>query len=343
MRNCQLQSGAHVMIARILTLLGAIFAVTGCSSSGQWPSSMQAPLSTSASASTTVNRALTELTQQGRSITADYKIGPQDALQITLYNIPAAEVGVTPRTTDVLVSQNGNISLPLLGDIRVAGLTVAAAEQELRLRYVKYLHEPEVGIAVKEYRSQRVSVIGAVNQPGVVPLTGPKTLVDILALAGGVNEKASGQVHLSRQGLRGQEGYLIDLLALTENAEAYNLLVQADDIINVPKAGQFFVYGAVNKPGSYMLDRPYRLTQALAIAGGTDDTLSNLRDVTIIRSHAAKERETLVVNLTGVLSDSAIDPVVEADDVIVIPVSTTKLLIKRIFDRFGMGLTVPLL
>jgi len=250
---------------------------------------------------------------------------------------------MTPRTTDVMVSQSGIISLPLLGDIRVVGLTPAAVEQELRLRYAKYLHEPEVGVLVKEYRSQRVSVLGAVQHPGVFSLTGPKTLVDVLALAGGLNEKASGQVHLSRQGSQGQEGYLIDLLALTENAAAHNLLVRAEDVINVPKAGQFFVYGAINKPGSYPLERPYRLTQALAIAGGTDDSLAKLSDVTIIRSHTAKGRESLVVNMKEVLSASMSDPVLEPDDVIVVPVSTTKLVIKRIFDRFGMGLSLPLL
>lgn len=325
-----------------VVLACGVFFTTGCSL-GMRPTLDQAPMPVATSQQVTVNRALTELTQHSHGHAADYKIGPQDTLLITLFNVPASEAGVTPRTTEVLVSQNGSISIPLLGDIHASGLTTTVVEQELRQRYAKYLREPEVGVMVKDYRSQRVSVIGAVTHPGVLPLTGPKTLVDILALAGGVSEKAGGQVHLSRQGPQGPEGYLIDLRALTENAEAHNLLVQADDVINVPKAGQFFVYGAVNKPGSYPLDRPYRLTQALAIAGGTDDTLARLSDVTIIRSHSTKERDALVVNMQDVLSATKIDPTVEPDDVIVIPVSTTKLLIKRIFERFGMGLTVPLM
>jgi polysaccharide biosynthesis/export protein len=342
MRNHQCQRCFIVTIACAVVLVCGVISTTGCST-GERPTLAPPPLLVSSSSpQATVNRALTELAQQSRSVAADYQIGAQDTLQITLFNIPTSEAGVTPRTTDVLVSQNGSISLPLLGDIRVNGLTPTAVEQELRQRYAKYLHEPEVGVMVKEYRSQRVSVIGAVNHPGVLPLTGPKTLIDILALAGGVSEKASGQVHLSRQGPRGQEGYLIDLLALTENAAAHNLFVQAEDIINVPKAGQFFVYGAINKPGSYPLDRPYRLTQALAIAGGTDDTLAKLSDVTIIRSHTTKEREALVVNMKDVLSAAMTDPVLEPDDVIVIPVSTPKLVVKRILDTVAMGLSVPI-
>jgi polysaccharide export outer membrane protein len=337
MRDPLCQHSCRVVIVSVIVLAYSTICTPGCGT-GQRPTLSQTavPIRSSQAA---VNKTLAKLAQQSPSAAADYNIGAQDTLQITLFNIPPSEVGVTPRITDVLVNQNGNISLPLLGDIHVAGMTTSAAEEELRQRYVTYIREPQVGVQVKEYRSQRVSVVGAVNHPGVLSLTGPKTLVDVLALAGGVSEKASGQIHLSRQG---QEGYIINLVELTENAAAHNLLVQADDVINVPKAGQFFVYGAINKPGSYSLDRPYRLTQALAVAGGPDDSLAQLSDVTIIRSSTNKEKETLVVNLANAVS-ATIDPIVEPDDVIVIPTSTTKLVIKRIFDRFSTGLSIPLM
>src|SRR5690606_28974713 len=110
----------------------------------------------------------------------DYLIGPEDLLEITIFNIPEGEVGVTPRRTEVRVSQEGKISLPLLGDVYVTGLTPAGLEQELQKRYDQYIHKPQLGVYIREYRSQQVSVMGAVRNPGVFQLTGPKTLIDLL-------------------------------------------------------------------------------------------------------------------------------------------------------------------
>ena len=179
MRNNQFHSWISALVKRSLALVcGVVFA--GCSAASRPALTPQQP---PPAPQAELNRALTVLAQHSTAASADYQIGPQDMLQITLYNVPATETGVTPRTTDVQVSQQGIIALPLLGEIRVTGLTVAAVEGELRLRYATYLHEPQVGVLVKEYRSQRVSVIGAVQHPGVFALAGPKTLIDVLALA----------------------------------------------------------------------------------------------------------------------------------------------------------------
>ena len=106
------------------------------------------------------------------------------------------------------------ITLPLLGNIPAAGLTTAALEQALRKRYDEFLHNPQVGVQVKEYRGQQVSVMGAVGKSGMYQLTGPRTLVDLLSMAGGITEKAGGQVHVYRQGAEGRQTYIVDLLAL---------------------------------------------------------------------------------------------------------------------------------
>src|SRR5690242_303396 len=117
----------------------------------------------------------------------DYQLGSEDLLQITLYNVAANEQGVMPRTVDVRVSQQGHITMPLLGELAVAGQTPAWVETQLRAQYRTYYVDPQISVFVREYRSQRASVLGAVQRPGVFELSGPKTVVDLLALAGGVS------------------------------------------------------------------------------------------------------------------------------------------------------------
>jgi polysaccharide export outer membrane protein len=268
---------------------------------------------------------------------ADYRLGAEDVLQITLFNIPEGEVGVTPRNTEVRVSQEGKITLPLLGDIAVAGLTTAALEQLLRQQYDQYIHKPQVGVQVKEYRSQQVSVMGAVGRPGVFQLTGPRTLTDLLSMAGGINERAGGQVHIYRQGPNGRQTYVVDLMALANNPGLVNMPVEAGDVLNVPLAGMFFVDGAVKKPGSFALSRPYTLTQAIAMAGGADDDLADYGGVSILRRRNGAEAEKIAVDLKDIQAAKAPDPWIEAEDVVVVPVSGAKWFVYRFIGRIGLG------
>ena len=283
-----------------------------------------------------INNALTTASQTPAS-SADYRLGPEDFLEITLFNVPEGETGVTPRTSGVRVSQEGKITLPLLGDITVAGLTTSALEQVLRQRYDQYLQNPQVGVRVKEYHSQQVSVIGAVGRPGTFQLSGPKTLIDLLAMAGGISDKASSQVHIYRQAQAGRQSYIVDLLALASNPDAVNMPVLAGDVINVPQAGMFFVDGAVGRPGSYPLLSSYTLTQALAVAGGVDETLADYSSVSIFRRRGGPEPEILPVNLSQILDGKASDPQIAPEDVIVVPRSMAKYLIDRFLGRIGLG------
>jgi polysaccharide biosynthesis/export protein len=299
-----------------------------------------------------INRALTTLASNTSTISGDYRIGPEDLLQITLYNVtadttltPSSDARLTPRTTVVRVSQQGLLSLPLLGEIKVSGMTASELESTLRKKYDKYIYQPEVGVLVTEYK-QRVSVIGAAVKTGVIELTGPKTVIDILALAGGVTEKAGTQVHIYRQGPNGRETHVIDLLALASNASLINadnaglitMPVQAGDVINIPPAGTFFVDGAVKKPGPYPLGRRYSLSQALATAGGVDPEL-NSSDITIFRRKASG-MEPISVDYAAVVAGSAVDPQIEEDDVIVVPMSSTKYFVKRFIGSLINGVSI---
>lgn len=284
-----------------------------------------------------INRTLATEGLQAPAASADYRLGPEDLLQITLFNVPESEAGVIPRRVEVRVSQEGMITLPLLGDTPAAGLTTSALEQSLRKRYDKYLHNPQVGVHVVQYHGQRLSVIGAVQRPGVFELTGPKTLADLLAMAGGVSGNAGSQVHIYRHGPEGRHSYVIDLLSLARNGASVNLSVQAGDVISVPQAGKFFVDGAVGRPGSYPLDSPYRLTQALATAGGVNDELAKTSEILILRRRDASEVERIVANLREILAGGVVDPPIEADDMVFVPTSTPKYLVKRFLGTIGLG------
>ena len=294
-----------------------------------------------------INSALATVAMNTSLPSADYRIGPEDLLQITLFNVTDAEAKLTPRSSTVRVTQQGLISFPLLGDVKAAGLTSSALEGDLRKHYDKYIHNPQVGVMVMEYR-QRVAVIGAVQKTGTIELTGPKTVIDILSMAGGVTDKAGTQVHIYRLGPNGRESHVIDLLVLASNASLINadnaglitMPVQSGDVINVPEAGMFFVDGAVGRPGSYPLGRRYSLTQALASAGGVDRDL-NSADVTIFRRKGASQVEPININLNEVVAGTTVDPQIEADDVILVPISGFKYAYHRVFGQLlGWSTTV---
>ena len=334
-------------------LVGMIFA--GCGSVAQNPavanlSNGSVGAATSSTFAADINRNIVAAAMlQGSASSADYRIGPEDLLEVTLFNIPEAtgtERHLTPRTLTVRVSHQGQISLPLLGEINVKGLTVSGVEERLRERYDKYIYNPQVGILIKEFR-QRASVIGAVQKPGVFELTGPKTVLDLLAMAGGLTEKAGSQVHIYREGLKGRETHVIDLAVLANsvglinanNAGMVNMPVHPGDMINIPEAGMFFVDGAVRKPGSYPLGRRYSLTQALATAGGVDPEL-NSNDISIFRRQGPGEVQTIALNLSDVMSGNVADPPIQPDDVVIVPTSTAKFIVKRFIGTLVGGMSI---
>ena len=287
---------------------------------------------------------------QSISSSADYRIGPDDLLQVTIYNIPEADARLTPRTVGLRVSQQGIIVVPLIGEVAAMGMTTGELERELAKRYEKYIRNPHIGVLITEYR-QRVSVMGAVQKAGVFELNGPRTVIDMLALAGGVSDKAGNQVHVYRQdGKGGRLSYVIDLMVLSntagliqmdeKNAGMVNMAVQAGDVVNVPQSGMFFVDGAVLKPGSYPLGRNYTLSQALATAGGVNLELVDYSSVSIYRRRGPDKIENIPVDLDKVMALSAPDPQVQPDDVIVVPMSGFKYFVKRFIGTLISGTSV---
>jgi polysaccharide export outer membrane protein len=296
-----------------------------------------------------INQALSLTASQSTTSAADYRIGPDDLIQITIYNIPEQDARATPRTVILRVSQQGMIVVPLIGEVKVKDMTTGDVERELRKSYAKYIRSPQVGVMITEYR-QRVSVMGAVQKPGVFELMGPKSVIDMLALAGGVTERAGNQVHVYRQDNQGgRQSIVIDLMVLANNASvtadeksglALNASLQAGDVINVPQAGMFFVDGAVGKPGSYALGRNYTLSQALATAGGVNPELADYSAVSINRRHGPNKMETISVDLDTLMAGKAADPPVQPDDVILVPMSSFKYFVKRFVGTIISGVSV---
>ena len=307
----------------------------------------------SQSAAEEINQSLSLAASQTKSSPSDYRMGPDDLIQITIYNIPEQDARVTPRNVMLRVSQQGSVVVPLIGTLSVKGKTTVEVEQELAQRYAKYIRNPHIGVMVTEYR-QRVSVMGAVQKPGVFELTGPKSVIDLLALAGGVTDRAGNQVHIYRQDEEGaRQSVVIDLMVLAnnaglimndKNAAMVNMALQAGDVINVPQAGMFFVDGAVGKAGSYPLGRSYTLTQALATAGGVNPELADQNEISIYRRRGPTNVETIPIDLDKIMAGNAVDPQVQPDDVIVVPMSTPKYFVKRfigtIISGFSLGAIV---
>jgi polysaccharide export outer membrane protein len=156
-------------------------------------------------------------------------------------------------------------------------------------------------------------------------------------MAGGIHERAGGQVHVYRQGPEGRQSHVIDLLVLANNPALVNMPIQGGDVINVQQAGMFYVDGAVGRPGSYPLSRPHTLTQALAVAGGVTRTLASYGEIAIYRQRNGVEAEKIPVDLSAIWDGKAGDPPIEANDVIAVPISTAKYVVERFLGRIGMG------
>jgi len=166
---------------------------------------------------------------QGGRGNSDYRIGPEDLLDIQVF-------GVSELSRTVRVSSRGFISLPLLGEVKVAGLTSPGLENRLAELLAKdYLQNPQVSVFIKEYTSQRVTVSGAVTKPGVYPLKGRTTLLQAIAIAGGLDDKASpsDQITVFRSPPEGGKQTLEFNLSGIRNGQQPDPAVQDEDIITV--------------------------------------------------------------------------------------------------------------
>jgi len=195
----------------------------------------------------------------------DYVVGAGDVIRVQVFQNPDL-------TVEARVSESGVISYPLLGALRIGGLSPTAVERLIseRLKSGNFLQNPQVTVNIVQFRSQQVSVLGNVNKPGRYPLeTTGMRLSEVLSLAGGVAPTGADEVVLiTRRGGSSQrvEVDLVDLFASGDVSKDPALV--AGDVLYVNRAPNFYIYGQVNRPGMYTLERGMTLAQAIAKGGG---------------------------------------------------------------------------
>jgi polysaccharide export outer membrane protein len=233
---------------------------------------------------------------------AEVALGRGDVLRITVFGSPELSL-------ETKVAESGNISYPLLGEVAVQGLAPADAERKIAkaLETGGFVRHPQVSIFVTSYQSQQISVLGQVNRPGRYPVDGPRTLIDMLALAGGISAEGSDSAYLirTRDGKTIKE--IVDLSDMMHAADLQsNVELQGGDIIYVERAPRFYIYGEVQRPGVYRLEKHMTVIQALSAGGGLN-ARGTERGVRIKRMNAKGQLEILAANHGDVL---------QADDVV---------------------------
>jgi polysaccharide export outer membrane protein len=244
-------------------------------------------------------------------------VGAEDLIEISVFEIPDLN-----RT--VRVSSRGTISLPLLGEIRVEGLTPMEVESRLRDELGRrYLQDPQVSVFVKEHGSSKVSVLGAVGKPGVYEMIGPRTLLQILSQAGGLTDDAAAELFLIRGANNGNTERIPipvqDLMA--HHDPALNVAIRSGDIISVPIEQEIYIYvdGAVKNPGrvEHPASRSITLLQAIAKAGGTTDR-ANLKEIQVLRKGEDGTQKVVQVNLKRIRKGKDLDPLLQDGDIVVV-------------------------
>lgn len=299
-------------------------------------------------ASRTQTRQAAPATQSALATTAvsgpslNYVIGAEDILQIKVFDVKDLD-------ETVRVANDGTIAMPLLGRIKASGLTADELRDRLETDLGKnLLQHPQVSVFVAGYHARPVSIVGAVTKPGLYQITGPRSLVEMLSLAGGLakrNMEAAGKtVYVTRPngfknlkvvpGMRrvSPSKVAIDLKDLLyTQAAGLNIQIEPHDIIAVSKADIIYVAGSgVRKPGGFVMEDRDSITvlQALAMAQGFAPDAARHR-ARIIHTNADGSHVEKFIDVEKIIKDKAPDPTLAANDILYIPNSKFKAGTKR--------------
>ncbi|BCL74667.1 hypothetical protein JHS3_04030 [Jeongeupia sp. HS-3] len=225
----------------------------------------------------------------------EYRLGPGDVIKVSVYDHADLQ-------TEIQLTQNGELNFPLIGKIRVGGSSFTEAEQLIarKLSEGGFIKNAQVNVLIAQYRSQRVSVLGEVSRPGRYALENDADLIEMIATAGGVAASGGDRLLLVRGDER-QELLLSRLLA-AQRAGERALKVQNGDVIFVPRMQQIYVYGEVNRPGSFRLEERMTVMQAIATAGGYNPRAAR-RSVEIHR----RQLDGAIAEVSPKLTDPVLD------------------------------------
>lgn len=260
-----------------------------------------------------------------------YTLGPGDLISLHVTDLD--DVSDKP----VRIDPSGTIDLPLVGRVQAAGITVEQLRSELSKQLTKYIQSPQIAINVVEYHSQPVSVLGAVNTPGIQQLQSPKRILDVISVAGGLKAEAGSRLTITREMRWGalplpnarldSSGQFsiaevnLDELTKSQNPRN-NILVLPNDTLSIPKAEIVYVLGEVKKSGGFPLVSHERISiiKALALAEGLDRDAAPKRARIVRASEVSTENSKEVpVDIAQILAGKAPDVELSADDVLFIP------------------------
>lgn len=257
-------------------------------------------------------------------VSGEYLLGPGDVLRIDVFEVEEL-------SSEATLAPDGTIGVALIGRVEAAGKTALEVQGEIERRLADgLLREPQVTVSVAEFRSQPVSIVGAVKQPGVYQLRGRRRLVDVLALAGGFTELAGETITISREGDAAREIEVsVRGLLRSGASDEDNPYVEPRDVVRVASAGVVYVLGAVKKAGGFPIrdQEPMTVLSAVSLAEGQLGTAS-LQRARVIRGRGESKQE-IPVKVRDVLNGRAPDSRLEANDILYIPDSRTKSALNR--------------
>jgi len=248
------------------------------------------------------------------------RIGTGDLLQITVFGVPDL-------AEEVRVNDAGNITMPLIGNVRVAGLTSDEAQQLIaaHLREGGMLRDPQVEVFEKEYASQGIAVMGEVQRPGIYTLLGERRLSSAISAAGGTTGRAGQAISITHANEPNKPVVLdMDYMDPSKSPSG-NVAVFPGDTVVVSRAGVVYVVGAVAHPAGFVMENYEKMTvlQAVAMAGGTEATAS-LKNTKILRKTPGGGVQEIPISLNKILAAKSEDPPLQPEDVLFVPNSMGK-------------------
>ncbi|HWR97016.1 MAG TPA: SLBB domain-containing protein [Candidatus Methanoperedens sp.] len=280
----------------------------------------------------------------------DYLVGPEDLLEISIFEWELRE---ETKTSLFRVSETGYISIPVVGLVNVGDQSIANVRKKIEdtFRSGGFIKDPRVSVDIKEFRSKKVAVVGAVKSPGTYTLRqNVTTVLDILSLAGGLSDKAGylalviKQASGDKEPLQRKDTIPIDLHELIVKGDpTVNMVLGNGDVVNVPDAETYSVTGFVQKPGNYPLKRPTSALEGVAEAGGLVNKEA-LPTKAILRRKSATGETVIPLDLAAITKGEAQNFYLQSGDLIEVPEDKNRRFLNRLVDSISniLGLTYTL-
>jgi polysaccharide export outer membrane protein len=230
---------------------------------------------------------------QMSGVPGEILIGEGDLLQISVFE--AKELDKTVR-----VNSRGYVSLPLVGEVLISGLTAIEAEEKIEDMYKsRFIKDPHVSVFVEEQISQRITLVGQFKNPGTYDYISNQRLLDVIALGGGLSERAGQIVQVRRNRyVQGEPNtFIVDLDQLIKKGNVeLNIRLNGGDVLFVPEAGVFFVDGAVKRPGAYPIKHKTVVQEGLVEAGGFE-SYAKIDVIKLVRMTESGQRQVIDLDL----------------------------------------------